>query len=190
MKSIKTLLLLSLLLSVITTYGQTFTKSSIKFGAGAGVHMGRNAMGFGLTYSAGYQREIWRDRLSINANFCIGHYNSKLVIDARDMYFNSLHLEGLVFFDVLKVKSFSIVLGNGLFLNNASGLTSGGFDPGDNIYVRPRYMSDFNGGMYFGFGFRINPESKRIAVNILPFNFYLGFELMEIHPEVEIDIKI
>lgn len=190
MKSIKTTLLLTILLTVMTSYGQTFTKSSIKLGTGAGVHMDKNAMGFGLTYSAGYQRNIWRDRLRINANFCMGHYNSKFVTDAKDMYFNSLHLEGLVFFDVLKVKSFAIVLGNGLFVNNANGLVSAGFDPGDNIYVKPRYMSDFNGGMYFGFGFRINPESKRIAVNILPVNFYLGFELMEIHPEIEIDIKL
>lgn len=186
------LIFLIVLMSFDYSFGQNFTKKSIKLGLGVGIHMGNNTGGSGLVYTVGFQKEIWKDRLRFNPNFSIGQYSSKILPKGgRDQHFNSLSLDAKLFFDLIKIESFSFVVGCGGFLNNTRGLIGTGGDPDDFTGKQEsEYVSDYYIGGYIGGGFRINPKNKRIAVNLMPANFYIGYILIEFHPKVEIDIKL
>jgi len=173
-----------------STRSQDFTGNSIKLGFGIGASMGKNTDGLGFIYSVGYQREIWRDRLRLNPNFSIGHYSSKFIMDARDQYFNSINLEANIFFDLIKIKAFSIVIGTGALINNSRGLKGTGGDYDYSGQVNSEYVSNFHLGGYLGGGFRVSSPSRRTAINIMPINIHFGNEyFMEQHVKIEFDFK-
>ncbi len=175
---------------------QEFSKNNLKIGLGYGASGENPHNGFGLCYSLGFQKEIWRDRLRFNPNFSIGTYNSKMILDARDVYFTSINLSANLFFDAIKIKSFSLVLGCGIIGNHISGLlgTVEIVYCGNDI-PPPSPKSDFYNKYhiagYLGGGFRINPPGKRIAINIMPLNIHVGNnDFVEIHGKIELDIKL
>jgi hypothetical protein len=185
------IILLLFLLLTGTIYGQEFTKHSVKTGIGVGASMECNSDGMGFVYSLGYQREIWKDRLRLNPNFSIGHYSSKFIMDARDQYFNSINIETNLYFDIIKIKAFSLVVGTGGLLNNMRGLKGTGGDP-DGYTGTPHseYINDWHWGGYLGGGFRINHPDKRTAINIMPLNLHFGNEYFgEFHFLVQLDFK-
>ncbi len=191
---LKTILILYSILinySIVNGQDQDFSKNSIKVGLGLGASMGNNTDGGGFVYTIGYQREIWKDRLRLNPNFSIGHYSSKFILDARDQFFNSINIETNLYYDLIKIKSFSLVLGCGGLVNNSRGLTGTGGDPDG--YTEPatsEYVSDFHFGGYLGGGFRINSPNKRTAINIMPINLHFGNNyFLEFHAKLEIDFK-
>ena len=147
--------------------------------------------GLGINFSVGYQREIWKDRLRFNPNLSIGSYSSRFVNDARDQYFNSINFESNLFYDLIKVNTFSIVVGTGLLLNNSRGLigTGGKEDYTDPGPVSSAYFSYYRIAGYLGAGFRINSPNKRAAISIMPLNLHLGKDFLEQHMRVEVDIK-
>jgi hypothetical protein len=52
-------------------------------------------------------------------------------------------------------------------------------------------VNDFHIGGDFGGGFRINSKSQKIAINVLPFNFRVGYpNYMEAYWKLEVDVKI
>ena len=108
-------ILLSIIINSNFVFGQdqSFSKNSIKTGIGFGASMSKRIDGFGFVYSIGYQRDIWKDRLRFNPNYSIGHYSSRFTLDARDQYFNSINIEAKFYYDIIKIKSFSLVLGAG-----------------------------------------------------------------------------
>lgn len=171
--------------------GQEFSKNSIKIGAGLGASMGSSNDGGGFVYTIGYQREIWKDRLRLNPNFSIGHYSSRFILDARDQFFNSINIETNLYYDLIKIKSFSLVLGCGGLVNNSRGLKGTGGD--HDGYTQPQsseYFSDFYLGGYLGGGFRINSPNKRKSVNIMPINLHFGKNYFtEFHAKIEFDFK-
>jgi len=123
------LLLILILMPFSETFGQEFSKSSIKIGLGAGVSSGYYMDGLGLVYSIGYQKEIWKDHFRFNPNFSIGNYSSKRFGDGRDQYYNSINLEANLYYDIVKVNSFSLVVGCGTMINKSKGLIgTGGMD--------------------------------------------------------------
>ncbi|MEN8251184.1 MAG: hypothetical protein ABFS32_19785 [Bacteroidota bacterium] len=185
-----------ILLFVITypskSFGQLYSGNSIKLGIGFGMHMGKNTEGSGTIYTIGYQKEILNDRLRFNPNFSIGQYSSKLFpTGARNQYFNSFNLGSYLFYDLIRIKSVSIVLGAGVFINNSRGLKGSGGDP--EFYpenLKSSYVSDYHFGGYFGGALRINPRNKRTAINIMPINVHVGInEYLEFNPKIEFDIK-
>lgn len=182
-------ILFSLSFSLISK-GQagTLSPNSIKLGAGIGASMGQNTEGGGIVYAVGYQRELWKDRLRINPNLSIGHYSTKFILDTPDQYFNSMNLEVNLFYDLIKVKAFSLLIGTGALVNNSRGLTGTGGDPGRSSSI---YVNDFHFGGYAGGGIRINPSHNRMAFNILPFNLHFGPNyFMEFHAKMELDVKL
>lgn len=187
------LILVSIMINHGSVYGQypAFSKNSIKIGLGVGSSMGNKTDGGGFVYTVGYQREIWKDRLRLNPNFTIGHYSSKFILDARDQYFNSTNIETNLYYDLIRIKSFSLVLGCGGLVNNLRGLKGTGGDPDG--YTEPltsEYISDFHFAGYLGGGLRINPPSKRIAINIMPINLHFGNNYFaEFHAKIELDFK-
>ncbi|MDA3928705.1 MAG: hypothetical protein PF541_07065, partial [Prolixibacteraceae bacterium] len=180
-------------MSFNNSFGQDYSKNSIKLGFGLGVHMGNNTDGSGLVYTMGYQKEIWKDRLRFNPNFSIGQYSSKfLPLDARDQYFNSLNLEVNLYYDLIKIESFSIVVGCGGLINNSRGIKGTGGRP-DYSSEKPisEYVNDYHFGGYLGGGFRINSQNKRTSINIMPLNIHFGTNyFLEFNPKIEIDIKL
>lgn len=89
---------LILLLLTQNTYCEDYSKTSIKFRTGIGISMGTRIDGLGITYSAGFQREIWNGRFRLNPNLSFGQYSSKFVMDARDEYYNSINIETILFY--------------------------------------------------------------------------------------------
>ncbi len=187
------LILVSIMINHGFVYGQdpAFSKNSIKIGLGVGSSMGNKTDGGGFVYAVGYQREIWKDRLRLNPNFTIGHYSSKFILDVRDQYFNSINIETNLYYDLIRIKSFSLVLGFGGLVNNSRGLKGTGGDPDG--YTEPptsEYISDFHFAGYLGGGLRINPPSIRIAINIMPINLHFGNNYFaEFHAKIELDFK-
>jgi hypothetical protein len=192
-KKLKPTLILFLLIICYSLTGQDqgFSKKSIKVGFGFGASMGKNTDGGGFVYSIGYQREIWKDRLRFNPGFSIGHYSSRFIMDARDQYFNSINLSTNLYFDLIKINSFSLVLGCGGLVNNSRGLKGTGGDTDGSMEPQTsEYISDFHFGGYLGGGFRINKPDKRTAINIMPLNLHFGTnDFMELHPMIELDFK-
>lgn len=187
------LILVSIMINHGSVYGQdpAFSKNSIKIGLGVGSSMGNKTDGGGFVYTVGYQREIWKDRLRLNPNFTIGNYSSKFILDARDQYFNSINIETNLYYDLIRIKSFSLVLGCGGLVNNSRGLKGTGGDPDG--YTEPltsEYISDYHFAGYLGGGLRINPPSKRIAINIMPINLHFGNNYFaEYHAKIELDFQ-
>ena len=184
------LLLILILLPFSEAFGQEFSKSSIKIGLAAGVSSGYYMDGLGLVYTIGYQKEIWKDRFRFNPNLSIGNYSSKMFSDGRDQYFNSINIEANFYYDIVKVNSFSLVVGCGTMINNSKGLLgTGGMD----IPTSPQsseYFSKYHLGGNLSGGFRINSPNKRTAINILPINIHFGNQLTELNAKIEIDIKL
>jgi hypothetical protein len=185
-----TLILFTILINcgVIRGQDQVFSKNSIKIGLGIGASMGGETDGSGLFYIIGYQREIWKDRLRLNPNFSIGQFTSKHVMDARDQYFNSINFETNLYYDLIKGKSFSMLLGCGGLINNSRGIIGTGGD-----YDQPQTsenFSDYYFGGYLGWGFRINSQNKRTAINIIPVNLHFGNNYFtEFYAKLEMDFK-
>jgi hypothetical protein len=82
----KTIWITTLMLITLTqnTYCQDSSRISIKFRTGIGISIGNRTDGLGITYSAGFQRDVWNGRFRINPNLSFGQYSSKFVTDARD----------------------------------------------------------------------------------------------------------
>ena len=153
--------------------------------------MGQNTNGLGINYSIGYQRELWTDRVRFNPNFSIGNFSSKHVMDARDQYFNSYTLETILFYDLLRGNTSSIVIGTGLMLNNSRGLigTGGKDNYTDPNPVSSEYFSYYSVGGYLGAGIRLNSPNKRTAICIMPLNLHFGKDFTEFYMKVEVDLK-
>lgn len=180
------------LILIQNTEAQEISKNSIKFSLGVGISSCNFSDGLGFVYSAGYQREIYKDRLRINPNFSIGHYSTRFLTDAPDAFFNSITLETNLYFDLIRIRAFSLIVGTGLFVNNSRGLIGTGgmedFDPG--YLPSSHYVNDIHAGGILMLGFRINPLNKRFALEIVPWNIHFGPNyFMEGHVKVQMDIK-
>lgn len=191
----QTIWITTLILLILTqnTYCQDYSKTSIKFRTGIGISIGNRTDGLGITYSAGFQREIWNGRFRINPNLSFGQYSSKFVMDARDEYFNSINLETILFYDLLKGKKASLVIGVGGLINNTRGLigTGGKTNPDYIGTISSQYISNFHFAGYIGGGLRFSSPNKRIAYEIIPFNLHIGInDFLESHIKIGLEIKL
>jgi hypothetical protein len=199
----KTHILLFLLFIVATCSlsAQENSKSSIKVGLGLGISMSDFDNGIGYVTELGYQKEIWKDRLRINPNINFGRYNGGLTRE-KNQQFNSI--SGALNFniDAIKYKSVSLLVGCGAFVNNTRGRYISYFryspvTPSDSSPIA--HIKSFN-RYYFGTsisaGFRINPKFSCMAINILPYNLYIGSSfnkrdqyLFNVVPSIQLDFK-
>lgn len=123
--------------------------------------------GIGIQWGVGYQQAIWKDRLRWVPSFIIGKYNSKVIDDAPDAYFNSLSLKNNVNLDVFKIKAFSLLVGTGLTLNYSSGLSGPAVDH-IQIEASGGYFNNFNLAVNASMGFRFQPMGRKIS-----YEFYI-----------------
>lgn len=184
------LILLSVLVGFYASgQSQEFSKNALKYGIGVGVFDGYRTTGGGGILIVGYQRDIWKDRLRLNPNLTVGYFTAKNIQDVRDQSFNSINLETILFFDLVRFKAFSLTIGAGGVINNTRGLLgTGGYPPSE---TSSEYISNWYYGGYFGGGIRINPTKSRLAFEIMPFNFHVGPDYyMEGYASVGIAVKL
>jgi hypothetical protein len=166
-----------------------FSKSSLKYGFGVGVSDGYRATGSGGVLSVGYQYDLWKDKLRLNPNLTIGSFNSRLVQDVGDQWFNSISLETILYFDLISFKAFSLTIGAGGLVNNMRGLLGTGEFPSLNNNLD--YFNHWHFGGFFGGGFRIAPQNSRIAFELMPLNFHVGPDyFMEGYAKIGLDVKL
>lgn len=180
------------LFSINISYAQdtSFSKNSFKFSAGLGfVESYRSSIdGPGTSYAVGYQRDIWRNRLRINPFISVGFFSNKFTTDIPDAYCNSINLQNNLYLDLIKFKSVSFVAGTGLFLNNLRGLRNVRSGSGARYAA---YFSEYNFGVNGSVGIRINPKNKRLAFDLMPFNFNFGTnDFSEFTLRLNVDYKL
>lgn len=199
----KSVFFIILLFATISILSQELKKSSVKIGIGAGFSESANCTGMGTMYSVGYQRNIWKDRLRFNPNLSLGFYESILLIDPRDQYFNSINLNANLNFDIIRIQNFSVVIYAGIEAGKTQGYvgTGGYYDYygysgygsgyGSSYSQSSHYVHDYHIGSNFGGGIRFVSRSRKTAFNILPFNFRVGYpDFVEAHLKLEVDISI
>lgn len=144
-----------------------FSKNALKYSVGAAISDNREFNGAGLLFSAGYQRNVWKDRIRFNPNFSFGYFNANWISDLPYQWHNSLTLQALMHGDLIRYKAFAITLCAGPILNNTRGLLgTGGYPPGR---TRSDYLSLWHTGMFFSGGLRINPPKSSVAFELIPF---------------------
>jgi hypothetical protein len=178
-----------ILLSITSAHAQDslFSKNSIKFNAGLGfADDGPNFLsGTGTSYSVGYQRNIWRERLRFSPQISFGIYTSKGTQDVPDQFFNVINLQNNLYFDLVKYKAVSIVIAGGFFLNTNRGLIA------QSRFRNSRYFIEYNIGGSGGTGFRINPKNKRLAFDFMLLNLnFASSDFTESGIKIGLDYKL
>lgn len=185
-----------LLFFSLAIYSQKTPNKSLKIGAGLGLSQSDNCTGLGTSYSIGIQRDIWKDRLRFNPNLSFGFYSPVFITDLPDQYFNSINLNANLNYDLIKIGRLSLLVYTGAEAGIVQGYIGSGGMPeldenGSNNSRSSYYVHDYHVGVDFGCGLRINSKSKKIAINILPFNFRVGYpDFLEAYYKMEIDIKL
>lgn len=169
-----------LLFVTLTMNSQNTENKSLKFGAGLGYSQSDNTNGTGSLYSVGYQQDIWKDKLRFNPNLSLGFYRPKFIIGLPDQYFNSINLNANLNFDLIRLGRLSLLV----YAGGEAGITQG--------YVSTiGSVNDFHLGVDFGGGIRIDSKSRKTALNILPFNFRVGYpNFIESYLKLEFDVKL
>lgn len=167
---------------------KTFTKSSLRYSVGAGIAQGYSVSSFGEFVTLGYGY-LLNNNLRINPSMTLGYLDNSRTTDLPDENFVTIDFETLVSYDLIRYKGFSLMVGVGGFLNNTRGLIgTGGFE-----YPRPysEFYSNWHGGGLFTGGLRINPPKSRIAIEIVPFNLYAGFDkYFKLYAKVGMEVKL
>lgn len=147
-------------------------KNSAQIGFGAGFYDGRQTTGQGGIIAAGFQRRLKSKRFHFNETLLVGMYSSKGIDDARSQWINSISLQSVLYFDLIRRKQSALVIGAGGLINHSAGLLA----PGGQVAGQDRteYFSLWNAGGCFGIGFRLTPETGRFSFNIMPYSLQLG----------------
>jgi len=154
--------------SFIKTYTQDLSKSSLKYGIGYGFSQSEKVTGSGSIMSVGYEYDFCNDRLHFNPNFVTSKFSTKYILDAGDQWFNSMSLETILYYDLLRIKAIALSIGAGAVINNTQGyLATSGWNSTNSEFVNSWKLAG-----YGGIGFRINPKRGRLAFEILPLNVH------------------
>lgn len=185
----KRVLLVITLLNCSILFAQTndFSRSSLKYSVGAGAQLNFICMNFGGYQSLGYVYDLRKNRLRINPNLTIGYLEDENIGTYRDG-FGFLDLETLITCDWLRIKSVSLMVGIGGFVNYTSGMS---LNHGDESSRTPFESFKYwgGGGVFIG-GLRINPHRSRFTLEIVPFNLYVGYYTLKFLPKVGLEVKL
>ena len=173
----KYLLLLLLWMGFLQSNGQNISRGGFFGGAGIGFSNNANAEGLGINGTVGFQRAIWNDRLRIVPGISFGAYGNNSIDGVADAFFNSTNLQINLNFDLLKVKSLSILVGSGITANYFTGLIGTGGDPGRNS---SEFFNEFNFAFNGLLGLKLNPEKNRIGYELLLLEGSFGNDFSEI----------
>ena len=167
----------------LSSFAQKSPNQNINLRVGIGQPSGySNFDTYGLTYSIGYERQILKkiiskDLLRINPSLNFGHFSSDKINYAISNHnyssyeqrsVNSFILDTRINFDVVQIKSFSIVVSSGIFLGIRNTTYNSSPNISSNIHSKYRY-GNF-GGLY-AFGIRFNSLKDRLGFNIIRTNY-------------------
>lgn len=195
MKQLKNFTLTCFLLCIFSNLNsQELSKHKLKYGVGYGFSNSENSTGAGSLLLIGYEYDFANDRLHLNPNFTTGKFSTKYILDAGDQWFNSMNFNTALYFDLIKFKTFSCVIGAGAFINNTQGyLAASGWNS-----TSAEFINLWHVGVYAGAGFRFNPQKGRIAFELMPVNIHYmpsngepqGKRLIEIYPTLGLSVRL
>jgi len=191
MKNISRIIILTLFLlfRLAGAHGQEYSKSSLTYHIGIGASNTGEPVGEGLVAGAGYQLNVWKDRLHFNPRLTLGYFDAANYLDLPDGMFTSLNLETIFFFDLIRFKTLSLLVGAGGVVQKINGLvgTGGYADPVTNSY----YVHQWHYGVYVGCGISYYPKKSRFFFQIMPFNYrFLSNNRLDQYSNVGFGIKI
>ena len=160
---------------------QEFSKNSIKIGVGVAGFEGDKLDGSGLVAMFGFQREM-RDGLSFSPFLKHGTFTMIFITDTPDTYFNVISAG--VGLNATILKLFYIGTGGEIYYSHGLIGTGGEFSK------RSHYERDFGIDMFAFAGLRIAPNSKRIAVNVIPLSVAWGINTLSAEMRIEMDIRL
>ena len=155
-----------------------FKPISIKTGIGIGLSNGDKEHGMGLVYSIGWQKSYGKNnRFRLNPNMIIGEflpYRMSEIINSQfriNQFYRITSLNLNIDYDLIKGRSFSIVIGGGGFINYSRGLSGTGWvEVNDSI---SEYFYSFVPGRNFSMGCRVDPKNSKLAYELRT-NFQYG----------------
>ena len=158
----------------IFSQNNEFSRRSIRTGFGFGINSGKRETGGGLLYSIGWQKSFGKKhKIRINPNMILGEFYPVWITDIRDQFYRITTLGLNVHYDLIRFKSFSIVVTGGGFINYSRGLLGTGGMP-----ELRKTKSEYFHTLYFGgntsIGFRVNPKNSNLAFELRPVNIHLG----------------
>ncbi|AWW29270.1 hypothetical protein DN752_03445 [Echinicola strongylocentroti] len=186
--------LIFMIWSSSSVFAQTkdFGKNSIEAGVGLGVNEGWSELGMGFVYTLGFQREIGLDgRLRINPNLLFGGFIPIGFTDTEEQFYRLTNLGVDVNYDLIRVKSVSLVVTAGAFASYSRGLIgTGGY-----WCVEENEQSAYFSHVYFGakgaFGIRLNPKKSKLSYELRPINIHVGSRRFVLgYPMFEIAFKL
>jgi len=167
----------------LSSFSQKSPNQNINLSVGLGQTPGYyNFDSYGLAYSIGYERQILKkiiskDLLRINPSIKFGHFSSdkNYYSSYEQRSVNSFIVDTKINFDVVQIKSFSIVVSPGIFLGIRN--TTHNLSPKKHRYGNL-------GGLY-AFGIRFNSLKDRLGFNIMNTNYIDFFKERNIMLGVE-----
>lgn len=175
-----------LVLFCCRTYSQTveYKNKSVIGGIGISFNGGEKEDGIGLIYSIGWQKSVSKnERLRINPNLIFGGFTSQLFLDASDKFYRVSSFGLNLNYDLIKIKSFSLVTTGGGFVNYSRGLLGNGGRGAGNIRSEYFYSIYFGGNAALAFRFENSSKSKALEIRPMSFQygskeFYLGYMMV------------
>lgn len=168
-------LLFVALMSSLLSLGQDNSKHSLFFGTGIGIMTNSESEGYGILSGIGLQATVWHDRIRLIPQLTWGGFNNDGITDVPDVHFYSRSIKLDVNFDLLKIRSFSVIIGTGVTGNLTSGLvgTDGWHNPVSSSY----FFREAHVGTNVMLGFRLYSSDKRLAYELRLFD--VGFKPIE-----------
>lgn len=119
---------------------------------GLAVNINPVSDGFGINLGAGFQKNVWRDRIRIHPSINYGRFWGGFSSDIPETAFNSMSTRFDVEGDFLRIGPISLLLGTGLMLNTSFGWVETDFnslEPGKSKFSTTALAFNFLGGFRF-----------------------------------------
>jgi hypothetical protein len=155
---------------------QDFSKHSVTAGLGYGFNETLQEIGSGMIFNLGYQKTLLEsERLRFAPSFLTGSFNKPFgITDTRDQFYHFTSIRAIASYDIIKIKSFSMFTGAGIFVNLSKGVLGSGGDWGSTPQNEYESFSNFYGGGVVQIGFKIDNPKESIVYEIRPINAQFG----------------
>jgi hypothetical protein len=167
-----------------------FGDDAIKASFAPSILFSNQESGMGLTLGAAYQHNLHqKERLRGNIETKIGYYTRGIITDVGEHCFLAMNLGTWLDFDVVKVKTFSILLsaGTGLAIHKGKSY-SGSWGKKSTSNTYPKDIENLRGYLSIGAGFRFQSLNKRRATEFKPINVLFNSGSYDVvYPSLSID---
>ncbi len=146
-----------------------FQSKYLTVGSGLFSAFGKEEEGLGIPLSIGYQwSNSEKPGTRYNLSLTRGSYTPILFLGSREQYFRLSTFEGIIHYDLLRYKSFSLTTSPGIFVGYSVGLLGTGASRNSDEFLH------FYFGGRLSAGLRYAPPKKRVAYELRGINVYVG----------------